>query len=177
MAETQTATFHSTLSTPFLFKMDEMQVDNEAPEAPFAPFTIPERIQQLREIDKELVKLMEHTGDAMASLGYTESANPAEQSRTQQAAFHQAMNELLRTLHTVDVHMKRQIMGLKEAGIIVLDEQQPKTSLKPNGMGAVGKLDAAWLKSRSDKVESDMEAELWAEARRFLEKAKPAPGV
>ncbi|KKF93055.1 Mediator complex protein [Ceratocystis platani] len=168
--------------------MDEMQIDSGV-EEPFVPFTIPERIQQLGEIDKaslaralyrqttrlDLVKLMEHTGDAMASLGYKESENPQEQSRVQQETFHRAMNDLLRTLHTVDVHMKRQIMGLKEAGIIVLEEQQPKTSLKPHGMGAVGKLDAAWLNSRSNKVEGDMEAELWAEARKFLEKAKPGP--
>lgn len=35
--------------------------------------------------------------------------------------------------------------------------------------GGMGKLDVGWLNSRSGKVASDMEAELWAKSRAFLE--------
>ncbi|KAK1982300.1 hypothetical protein LZ30DRAFT_717770 [Colletotrichum cereale] len=99
--------------------------------------------------------------------------------------------------------MKRQIMGLEEAGIIklrsdgggggsggggpgggpgdktaggrqvVMDEDAKivaRPSLEPNGVGTIGNLDVGWLNSRNNKVERDMEAELWAKMREFLER-------
>lgn len=44
-----------------------------------------------------------------------------------------------------------------------------KTSLEPNGVGKVGGLDVGWLNSRSNKVEREMESELWTNARNILE--------
>lgn len=122
------------------------------------------------------------------------------------------MDGLLDTLHEVDVHMKRQILALEEAGIIRLGKSDggggggsgaatgasasdggasggmaggdalgkpgavpvagsgaPKASLEPNGVGSIGNLDVGWLNSRNSKVERDMEAELWARMRVFLE--------
>ncbi|KKA28201.1 hypothetical protein TD95_003313 [Thielaviopsis punctulata] len=151
--------------------MDAMQLDH-TPQPESEALSIAQRIQQLAA--QNLVKLMDHTGEALEALSHTPSAAPQAQAQAQLAAFQTAMNNLLTTLHTVDVHMKRQILGLKEAGIIVLDEPQAhKTaSLNPNGVGAVGKLDAGWLNSRSAKVEREMEAELWAEARQFLQETK-----
>lgn len=89
-----------------------------------------------------------------------------------------ATGSFLDALHGVDVKMKRQIMALEEAGIINLAAQQKqepgstagKASLKPNGMGNVGNLDVGWLNSRGSKVEREMEAELWAKGKGFLEK-------
>ncbi|KAJ0298528.1 hypothetical protein COL5a_011991 [Colletotrichum fioriniae] len=96
------------------------------------------------------------------------------------------MDALLSTLHTVDVHMKRQILALEEASIIKLrNDADPKTrqpvmnedakivarpSLEPNGVGTIGNLDVGWLNSRNNKVERDMEAELWAKMRELLER-------
>ena len=37
------------------------------------------------------------------------------------------------------------------------------------GDGGMGKLDIGWLNSRSQSVDRDMEAELWARAKKFLE--------
>ena len=75
-------------------------------------------------------------------------------------------------------------MGLEEAGIIWLKDAKggaatatataaaattTTSSLEPNGVGAIGKLDVGWLNSRSSKVEREMEAELWERARAQLE--------
>lgn len=147
------------------------------------PFTLEERVKQLCEIDTNIVQLMHHTSSAMSALGAKQASDvtPEQQKQT----FKSSMDSLLSTLHTVDVHMKRQIMGLEEAGIIKLRNDAEKgrqvvmnedakivarPSLEPNGVGTIGNLDVGWLNSRNNKVERDMEAELWAKMRQFLEK-------
>ena len=92
------------------------------------------------------------------------------------------MDAFLSTLHRVDVRLKRQIMALEEAGIISLggskDTKQPGAggTIEPNGVGNIGNLDVGWLNSRSNKVERDMEAELWTKARAHLEGLVEAGG-
>lgn len=155
------------------------------------PFTLEERIQQLSDIDKNIVQLVNHTSSAMSALSNKpqESASSDAPSSVspedQKKLFKSSMDSLLSTLHTVDVHMKRQIMGLEEAGVIKLRNDASKErqvvmnedakivarpSLEPNGVGTIGNLDVGWLNSRNNKVERDMEAELWAKMRAFLEK-------
>ncbi|KAL0932952.1 mediator complex protein [Colletotrichum truncatum] len=155
------------------------------------PFTLEERIKQLCDIDKNIVQLMNHTSSAMSALSnkpQTSSSSSPEvvSPEDQKQLFKSSMDSLLSTLHTVDVHMKRQIMGLEEAGIIKLRNDASKEgrqvvmnedakivarpSLEPNGVGNIGNLDVGWLNSRNNKVERDMEAELWAKMREFLEK-------
>lgn len=81
------------------------------------------------------------------------------------------MDSFLTTLHSVDVRLKRQIWGLEEAGIISLKESRPSgVSLEPNGVGNIGSLDVGWLNSRSNKVDRDMEAELWATMRTTMDR-------
>lgn len=83
--------------------------------------------------------------------------------------------------------MKRQIWGLEEADIISpekakvkgkADGQDPLARARAGGApvgeanttdGGMGKLDIGWLNSRSGRVGKDMEAELWAKAKNFLE--------
>lgn len=100
-----------------------------------------------------------------------------------------ASNSYLQTLQSVDVRLKRQIYGLEEADIIPADKASSKIKgdsqdsqasaasgkTGPGGAsahvnGGIGKLDIGWLNSRSGRVGRDMEAELWAEAKGFLEK-------
>ncbi|ROT35558.1 hypothetical protein SODALDRAFT_328921 [Sodiomyces alkalinus F11] len=139
-------------------------------------FTRGERIQQLCDIDKDIVQLMDHTAKAIAALG----PQPASVPPTQQTeSFRRSMDGLLETLHNVDVHMKRQILGLEEARIIRLRQDTKvmnedarivaKPSLEPNGVGSIGNLDVGWLNSRNSKVERDMEAELWGNMKKYLE--------
>ncbi|KAF6802618.1 mediator complex protein [Colletotrichum sojae] len=156
------------------------------------PFTLEERIKQLCDIDKDIVQLMHHTSSAMSALGNKPQTPEGGASKkispeAQKQLFKSSMDSLLSTLHTVDVHMKRQIMGLEEAGIIKLRSDSAKDggrqvvmnedakivarpSLEPNGVGTIGNLDVGWLNSRNNKVERDMESELWAKMRDLLEK-------
>jgi len=138
---------------------------------------------------------MSHTAHALGALGPQPPSTPQP---AQLETFKTHMNGLLETLHEVDVHMKRQILGLEEAGIIRLQraaadpatasapasqapasqssgaapprpETAVRASLEPNGVGSIGALDVGWLNSRNSKVERDMEAELWGKMKSFLE--------
>ena len=155
------------------------------------PFTVEENIRQLNEIDKNIVRLMDHTATALNAVSMpTSSTDPSkpvsdsgDQKEAQKEALQTATDSFLNTLHSVDVKMKRQIMALEEAGIINLSSTSgskqeagsttasaaSKTSLKPDGMGNLGNLDVGWLNSRGSKVEREMEAELWSKAKDFLE--------
>ncbi|EFY92011.1 hypothetical protein MAC_01959 [Metarhizium acridum CQMa 102] len=154
------------------------------------PFTIEENIHQLNAIDKSIAQLMSQTATALNALttqasstsppnGEASSLDPPAQKE----AFKSATDTFLTTLHSIDVRMKRQIMALEEAGIVRLSNslrQDPngatKASLKPNGVGTVGNLDVGWLNSRSTRVERDMEAELWQDAKEFLQKQQNGTG-
>jgi Mediator complex protein len=126
---------------------------------------------------------MSHTTKALTSLSHQPDTSTEDQEET----FKSAMNDMLTTLHRVDVLMKRQIWALEEAGIIKLAAAErvtvdaeakllAKSSLEPNGVGSIGNLDVGWLNSRSSKVERDMEAELWGRARKLLERVASPDG-
>lgn len=150
------------------------------------PFTAEENIDRLNAIGRSIAQLMNHTATALNALTTPASVEPAADGAgkpaldpsSQKEAFRSATDSFLTTLHSIDVRMKRQVMALEEAGIVNLSNaprQGPssavsKASLKPNGVGTVGNLDVGWLNSRSWRVERDMEAELWRQAREFLEK-------
>ncbi|KAI1451253.1 mediator complex, subunit Med11 [Annulohypoxylon moriforme] len=171
-----------------------MEGNGEQP--PFVPFTKAERIQQLGEIDRNIVSLLRSTAQAVQTLGKQgapgEDVNMVDEKEQQARIFEDSMNDFLRTLRAVNVGMKRQIWGLEEAGIITLDKETQNVSseggevqvaghrntpLKPDGDGKIGGLDVGWLNSRSDKVERDMEADLWKEAEEFLRRSLQAGGV
>ncbi|KAI0192123.1 mediator complex, subunit Med11 [Astrocystis sublimbata] len=150
----------------------------EATEA-HVPFTKAERIQQLGDMDKKIVSLLRSTGQAIQCLGGTATdADPKQQ-------FKQNMEDFMSTLRHVNVGIRRQIWGLEEAGIISLSKKEVATReeggevqasnartglLEPDGNGKIGGLDVGWLNSRNNKVERDMEADLWKEAEEILGK-------
>ena len=130
---------------------------------------------------------MAHTTKVLTALSH----QPDTPAAAQEHDFQAAMDDLLATLHSVDVHMKRQIWALEEAGIIRLAapgdgaklpaaavdadaKLRPRPTLEPNGVGSIGNLDVGWLNSRNDKVERDMAAELWGRARRLLDQVAVA---
>lgn len=162
-------------------------------------------------LPQDIASLLDLTGTAIQSLGkqslppapsanstgagateqqepQPEQARPSAAEQTRQ--FEDAMNKFLSTLHSVDARLKRQILGLDEAGIISLPSNKdaakdkprddeaatgpgaaaaPRPALEPDGVGMVGDLDVGWLNSRSNQVEREMEAELWTKARTHLE--------
>ncbi|SPN98771.1 uncharacterized protein DNG_01812 [Cephalotrichum gorgonifer] len=161
-------------------------------EPTFIPFTIPERIQQLNEIDKKIAQIMLHTSKAMtaltpaSALPQSASASTATTVDANRQTFKESMDAFVTTLHHVDVHMKRQIFGLQEAGIIDLSNDTPGTaqqeggdgkgSVRPTAVGTVGGLEMGWLNSRGNRVERGMEGELWGRGRAFLEEVAGSGG-
>ncbi|KAI0434587.1 hypothetical protein F5Y09DRAFT_235802 [Xylaria sp. FL1042] len=156
-------------------------------QSPFVPFTKAERIQQLGDIDKKIVSLLRSTAQALQCLGkrVTPNDNVAATDTNPTQQFKESMDEFMKTLRTVNVGMKRQIWGLEEAGIISLGKKEISTKeeggevqasnartglLEPDGNGKIGGLDVGWLNSRSNKVEKDMEADLWQEAEDILQR-------
>ncbi|KXJ92916.1 mediator complex, subunit Med11 [Microdochium bolleyi] len=150
----------------------------------FVPFTKAERVQQLGQIDKDIVSLLRSVGQAVGSLGKKEVQDSEEDTTMGDASdrtrlFQDSMDDFIRTLRVVNTGMKRQIYGLEEANIVTLRkddaEAQPATTtesrhapLEPDGDGKIGGLDPGWLNSRSNKVERDMESELWDQAESLL---------
>jgi hypothetical protein len=120
-------------------------------------------------LSQDITTLLTLTGTALNALRERPSGSTEADAEHQVAAFKSAMDKFLSTLHSVDVRIKRQIMGLEEAGVVSLKDSKGATSLEPNGVGQIGDLDVGWLNSRSDKVERDMEIELWRTAREQLE--------
>jgi len=141
------------------------------------PFTKAERIQQLNDIDRSITRLLQSAGLAIKTLTAHHAPNDASTNpelENRRNIFITATDSYLQSLHSVDVRLKRQILGLEEAGIVAheLDSDQDKTNGNADTKSNLEKksnLDVGWLNSRSAKVERDMEAELWANARSFLE--------
>jgi hypothetical protein len=116
--------------------------------------------------------MLHSAGLAIKSLTTYQTDSNTTEDRSQ--SFTDATNTYLEGLHSVDVRLKRQIYGLQEAGIIAMAKESPSRSDGQNletsrVAGDNAALDVGWLNSRSGKVGRDMEAELWAKARTFLE--------
>jgi Mediator complex protein len=171
-----------------------MSLPTEGGESTFTPFTTAERIQQLNDIDKSITALLHSAGLALQTLSTSAKQSSASTIQNKREAFQEISNTYLRTLQSVDVRLRRQIYGLEEGDIIPGEKIKAKTdgqdapvggmaammagqgagvkeeTLISVGEGGMGKLDIGWLNSRSRSVDQDMEAELWARARAFLER-------
>ncbi|KAI9742828.1 MAG: hypothetical protein M1818_003557 [Claussenomyces sp. TS43310] len=140
----------------------------------FRPFTKAERIQQLSDIDLSIARLLKSAGSAVKTLTTFQSPSGIDDCHE---AFTASAEKYLEALHSVDVRMKRQINGLKESGIIAKTKPGEGKGESQSGFSGIDNtrnatkvnLDVGWLNSRSGKVAVDMEAELWANARTFLE--------
>ncbi|KAF7915952.1 uncharacterized protein EAE98_001459 [Botrytis deweyae] len=159
----------------------------------FRPFTKAERIQQLNEIDKSILQLVQTAGQTLKILTAAQEPGESQSPQEKRQAFQDASNSYLKTLQSVDVRLRRQILGLEEADIIPAEKVKSKNKGKsvpevverrpavPGNMAGnmptddivvergMGNLDIGFLNSRSGRVGRDMEAELWAKSRKFLE--------
>ncbi|KAH6652376.1 mediator complex, subunit Med11 [Truncatella angustata] len=167
-----------------------MAAQSNSEDASFVPFTTAERIQQLGEIDESIVSLLRTVGAAIQSLNKSDTSDEDvsmnaggdadsdddDDEPGKDTAFKHHTNDFLRTLRSVNVRLKRQIWGLEEAGIIRSSDapagdtagDHGNKTLEPDGNGKIGGMDVGWLNSRSNKVERDMESELWDQAEAFL---------
>ncbi|ESZ96892.1 hypothetical protein SBOR_2686 [Sclerotinia borealis F-4128] len=159
----------------------------------FRIFTKAERIQQLNDIDKSILQLVQTAGQTLKILTTSQESEETPSPPEKRHAFENASNSYLKTLQSVDVRLRRQILGLEEADIIPAEKIKSKNKGKgaaeatearrpavPGNMtgikvddvaqeGGMGNLDIGFLNSRSGRVGRDMEAELWAKSRKFLE--------
>ena len=175
--------------------MCTMSLPTEGGEPTFTPFTTAERIQQLNDIDKSITALLHSAGLALQTLSSSAKQSSSSPTQNKREAFQEISNTYLRTLQSVDVRLRRQIYGLEEGDIIPGEKIKTKSdgqeatatvggmaammagqgagvkeeTLISVGEGGMGKLDIGWLNSRSRSVDQDMEAELWARAKAFLE--------
>lgn len=114
------------------------------------------------------------------------------------AAFKTAASQYFHALSSLDVRLRQEINALKEADILPSESKyrdtatlnaQPsipniaaiqqganKQGVPRRGVitgGGLGSLDIGWLNSRNNNVGKEMEAELWEEAQKRLEKLLP----
>lgn len=139
------------------------------------------------------MQLVQTAGQTLKILTTSQEPGETQSPDERRNAFENASNSYLKTLQSVDVRLRRQILGLEEANIIPADKAKSKNKSKgptevvetrrpavPGNMagnkvddivveGGMGNLDVGFLNSRSGRVGRDMEAELWAKSRKFLE--------
>ncbi len=146
------------------------------------------------DIQQSITNLLQSAGLALKTLSASQSDEPQPPPSERREAFEATCNSYLKTLQTVDIGLHRQIYGLEEAAIIPADKAkktgQDALSMMPGmpkpaaatqeavgGDSGMGNLDIGFLNSRSGQVGRDMEAELWAKARMFLEEKEGGKGA
>lgn len=169
-----------------------MESNPELPTSAPSPATKPnirtitpsERIQELNSIDASIASLLHSAGSAIRVLGSSNSSpSTADQDvdlATSKSQFLSSITSYFTTLSSVDVRLRRQVYALQEAGLIADgDARDAKRGASASasaltsaggGTGAAGgELDMSWLDGRGERVEKDMEREVWRRAREFVE--------
>jgi hypothetical protein len=129
---------------------------------------------------QSITELLKSAGLALKALSASQYT-PDTPIDDRKEAFKSASESYLNTLQSIDIGLKRQILGLEESDILPTDKAKKDKQINEFGKtapvgettiadGGMGKLDIGWLNSRSGRVERDMEAELWEKARTFLER-------
>ncbi|EZF34085.1 hypothetical protein TMEN_9804 [Trichophyton mentagrophytes] len=161
-----------------------------------AVFSPADRINELNEVDKDVAQILQSAGLAIQSLTNNTSLPRGELETgslttdasldSRKKAFKSACSQYFALVSSVDVKLRRQVYALEEASII---RAEPTISFKAGdsmvaGAGAtaqlspgtVNPLETSWLNSRKDTVGKDKEAELWAEASRFMKSVASKKG-
>lgn len=154
----------------------------------------------LKSRPKDVAQLLHSAGLAVKTLttsalatGET-SENFDQDIGQRKESFSAASSQYFSLLASIDVRLRRQISALEKAQIIPSEastkESQTdldtataltrmsggsRSSLVGNSKdsiinGGLGNLDVSWLNSRNNKVEKDMEAELWEGAHNLVQK-------
>ncbi|KAF3484110.1 uncharacterized protein GIQ15_03434 [Arthroderma uncinatum] len=151
-------------------------------------FSPADRINQLNEIDKDVAQILQSAGLAIQALTNSPSqASGISETRespvggaleARKKAFKTACSQYFALVSSVDVKLRRQVYALEEASIIRAESTVPvKTgdgmvggtgATAQSSSGTVNPLETSWLNSRKDTVGKDKEAELWAEASKFM---------
>ena len=132
--------------------------------------------------------------------GPKESGEQASKHSLQQRqeTFAAESSRYFSTLSSVDVRLRRQLTALEKAAIIPSETTTKGSQTNPNigeptlsqstnpsfrsqvssndtiANGGLGNLDVSWLNSRNNKVEKEMEAELWDKAQVLVQRLSEA---
>jgi Mediator complex protein len=165
----------------------------------FLSLLIPYESSAINMSSQDVARLLHAAGQAVKSLTNQPplASNNPEEPVTIEAhkeSFSNATAEYFSLLSSINVRLRRQIYALEEADIIASDsiskDGQVAGSAPAFGVAAgggaggvaaqaekgeisgigLGNLDVGWLNSRSDTVGREMEGEIWAKAREFLER-------
>ncbi|KAI9817872.1 MAG: hypothetical protein M1827_000991 [Pycnora praestabilis] len=131
--------------------------------------------------------------------------NQSPTADERKAAFTSSTSQYFSLLSSINVRLRRQIFALEEADIIPAEaalkdtqtsastalaaamgggasasasasSSQASSNKGTNVAGGLGNLDVGWLNSRSDVVGKEMEAEIWAQAKKFLQTLEQEQG-
>ncbi|KAL8781546.1 MAG: hypothetical protein Q9194_000308 [Teloschistes cf. exilis] len=166
-----------------------------------------DRIAQLNDIDQDVARLLSSAGLAIntlttSALATGENSENLDQDIGQRKErFSAASSQYFSLLASIDVRLRRQISALEKAQIIPPEASTKESqtdlgtataltrmsggspsllvgsSKDPIINGGLGNLDVSWLNSRNNKVEKDMEAELWEGAHNLVQKSLEGKGV
>ncbi|MCJ1272441.1 hypothetical protein MMC21_000227 [Puttea exsequens] len=160
-------------------------------------FSPSERIKQLNDIDRDVVQLLRSAGQAVEVLtggdvsdGKVEPGKQSSSFEEPKEVFVTATRQYYSFLSSVDVRLRRQIHALKEAEILpaevasrdsraVLASSSGHLGMAKAGTagGGMGNIDVGWLNSQNDNVGKEMEAELWEEASKFVNRLWKEPAT
>ncbi|KAL8705768.1 MAG: hypothetical protein Q9201_001114 [Fulgogasparrea decipioides] len=190
-----------TQSTPHAHNI---QASKMAPTVEKSELSAADRIAQLNSIDRDVAQLLHSAGLAIKTLTSSaleadeSQGNQNQDIEQRKENFAAASGQYFSLLSSIDVRLRRQISALEAAEIIpsatTAKESQisPQTLSKATPMsnnllpqpavsskdtvtnGGLGNLDVSWLNSRNNKIEEEMEAELWEEALELVHKMSEA---
>ena len=118
--------------------------------------------------------------------GKADSSTDAEGSlESHKAQFKEATAQYFALLSSIDVRLRRQVYALEEASVLAPNPTSRTSDATGTGAGSTtgpgtgvsNPLDLSWLNSRKDTVGKDKEAELWSEARQFVERLNQTSNV
>ncbi|KAF7714633.1 Uncharacterized protein PECH_007208 [Penicillium ucsense] len=150
-------------------------------------FTSADRIRQLNEIDKDIAQVIQSAGLAIQALTKNQPDHDTSMTGSLEAhklQFKEAVAKYFALVSSVDVRLRRQIYALEEESLGQGLAGKPGDPTGAGvgsagsigaGSGAANPLDVSWLNSRKDTVGMDKEAELWFEARDFVERLAGTP--
>lgn len=88
-------------------------------------------------------------------------------------AFTKATESYFSTLSDIDVRLRRNVYALEEASLVHRDGKRGVAAAHSDEArtGGNGPLDSSWLNARSsNSVSKGMDHEIWADARKFVER-------
>lgn len=149
-------------------------LDPEPTKSNHQTVTSTDRIKELNEIDKSISQLPRAAGEAIQILGSNCTAPNLSSAKSQ---FLESVTTYFTILSSIDVRLRRQVYALQEAGLIAegdaKDAKRGASAPGPSSGGGGGQLEVSWLDSGGDRVERDMQREVWRRARELVERLVP----